>query len=252
MKVFPGVLTAAIAALIIWTAPAGATGMAGAGASTPGGADAGMKGSPVIFGKIIETMDSAGYTYALIESKGERMWLAMPETKLKVGEEMVFGAGNLMPNFKAKSLDRTFDRIIFSPGPVTLPGTKGAHPKSGMGTGTDRATPAGKIKVDKAPGDKSYTVEDVYKKGGGLDNQEVSVRGRVVKVSRNIMGKNWVHIQDGTGDGGKGDNNLVVTTSEESASVGDVVTATGKIAKDKDFGYGYKYEIIMEDAKITK
>ena len=92
---------------------------------------------------------------------------------------------------------------------------------------------------------------EVYKKKSSLAGKTVSVRGKVVKVSKNIMGNNWVHIQDGTGAADKGTHNLVVTTNDD-ASVGDVVTATGIIAPDKDFGYGYKYEVIMEQAELKK
>jgi hypothetical protein len=73
----------------------------------------------------------------------------------------------------------------------------------------------------------------------------------VVKINTGIMGKNWVHIQDGTGDPKEGAHNLVATSQDEPA-VGDVVTVTGTLARDRDFGGGYRYTAIIEDAKITK
>ena len=92
---------------------------------------------------------------------------------------------------------------------------------------------------------------EIYTQRTSLDKKQVSVRGKVVKVSEGIMGKNWVHIQDGTGNQNGGSNNLIVTT-QDLPSVGDIVTAQGTIYKDKDFGSGYKYGVIMEEASIKK
>ena len=73
------------------------------------------------------------------------------------------------------------------------------------------------------------------------------MRGKVVKFSPQIMGKNWIHVQDGTGAAGT--NDLTVTTLDE-AKVGDTVLVTGKITLNKDFGMGYKYDLIIEDGKV--
>ena len=63
-----------------------------------------------------------------------------------------------------------------------------------------------------------------------------------------IMGKNWLHVKDGTGTSGTDD--LVVTTSV-TAKVGDKVLVNGKVSSDKDFGSGYRYDVIIEDAEVT-
>ena len=106
------------------------------------------------------------------------------------------------------------------------------------------------IKVEKATGKDAYTVSELYEKSGTLDKKGITVRGKIVKVSKGIMGKNWIHLQDGTGDSGKGTHDLVVTTAMDAAAVGDAVTVKGTIYKDKDFGSGYKYAVIMEEATI--
>lgn len=105
------------------------------------------------------------------------------------------------------------------------------------------------IKVEKAKGADAYTVSETYEQAGKLDKKQVVVRGKVVKVSRGIMGKNWVHLRDGSGDPAKGTNDLVATT-QDVPKVGDVVTAKGILYKDKDFGAGYKYRIIVEGATV--
>lgn len=119
-----------------------------------------------------------------------------------------------------------------------------------MGHGTPAAAePAGPIKVEKAKGKEAYTVAEVFANGKELDGKTAVIRGKVVKVSRAIMGKNWIHLKDGSGDDAKGTGRLVVT-SQDLPAVGDVVTARGTLHKDKDFGAGYRYDMIMEDASV--
>jgi hypothetical protein len=199
----------------------------------------------VLSGKVLETMDGGGYTYAKIDDEGKMLWLAMPTTKLKVGQDYTFNPGQEMRNFKSEALKRTFDSILFTNGLLVLPGTEEYRAKNKVKTSV-------KVKVAKAKGSEARTVAEVYQDKASLGGKKVSVRGKVVKISMGIMGKNWVHIQDGTGSPEKGTNDLVVTTLDESASIGDVVTATGTVTPDKDFGYGYRYDVIMEQAEIKK
>ena len=91
------------------------------------------------------------------------------------------------------------------------------------------------------------TVADIYAGKDTLGDTVVNVRGKVVKYNAQIMGKNWVHVQDGSGSSGT--NDLMVTT-QDAAKVGDVVLVSGKITRNKDFGSGYKYDLIIEDAKV--
>jgi predicted acyltransferase (DUF342 family) len=80
-------------------------------------------------------------------------------------------------------------------------------------------------------------------------SKEFEIKGAVVKVNEQVMGKNWVHIQDGTGVGGNFD--LTITTQAD-VEVGDVVTFKGKLTLEKDFGAGYFYEVIMEDGTLMQ
>lgn len=207
-----------------------------------------------VSGKVIETMDAGGYTYVCVESSGQKTWVAIPQTKVEKNTVMFFKPGYTMENFNSKSLNRTFDKIVFSPGPMALPGAKaeqtGTMDKAKHGSKT-AATPAGQIDVDKAKGKNAFTVAELYEKAASLKDKDVVVKGKVVKVSSGIMGKNWLHLQDGTGKSDKGTHDMLVTTDGEAA-VGDIVTATGALRKDKDFGSGYSYEVMIEDAKISK
>ncbi len=202
-------------------------------------------------GKVVQTMNSGGYTYVEIENKGKKLWVAIGETKIKKGDMVTFKPGAVMENFESKTLKRKFDRIIFSEGLAT-PGAAAAEPKP---TGSKDKAVATKenVKVEKAAGANAYTVEDLYKKRAALNNKPVTVKGKVVKVSMGIMQRNWIHIQDGTGNASKGTHNLVVTsTAQNVPAKGDVVTASGTFIKDKDFGSGYKYEAIIENATFAK
>jgi len=107
-------------------------------------------------------------------------------------------------------------------------------------------------KTEKPAADKVYKVSDLFKGKAALDKKQVTVKGKVVKVSSGIMRRNWIHLQDGSGTPALKDNDLTVTTTQDLPAVGKVVTITGTLAKDKDFGSGYFYQVIVEDATIKK
>lgn len=91
-------------------------------------------------------------------------------------------------------------------------------------------------------------VEEVFAKKDTLNGKKITVKGEVVKFNSGIMGKNWVHIKDGSGKSGTND---LTATTKDSAKIGDKVVVTGTLAVGKDFGAGYKYEAIIEDATVT-
>ena len=93
------------------------------------------------------------------------------------------------------------------------------------------------------------TVESIYMEKTKLNGKQVSVRGKVVKVNNGIMKRNFLHIQDGTG---KKDTNDLIITSNQTATVGDDITVTGTVVLDTDFGFGYKYPLLVEKSKIQK
>jgi len=217
------------------------------------------KGPEFIFGTVKEAMNSGGYTYVLLEFEGKQTWVAMPETSVSVGDELMLQPGDVMHNFHSKTLNRTFETIIFSPGPMTRDSAEGAKDKgkkaaasahkASAHTGSPRLKKAVTEPMAKAKGDNAVSVQEAYSRAKELDGKRVKVRGQVVKVSANIMGKNWVHIQDGTGDVESGDFDLTVTT-KDMPEVGDVVIAEGTLHADKDFGAGYFYRVIVEDASV--
>jgi hypothetical protein len=106
------------------------------------------------------------------------------------------------------------------------------------------------VKVPKASGADARTVAEVFAQRAALKEKPVTIRGKVVKYNEGIMGRNWVHLRDGTGTSGK-DNDITVTTDDRTA-VGDVIVVKGTVRVDKDFGAGYAYPVIVEDAKVSK
>lgn len=220
-------------------------------------------------GTVAETMDGGGYTYVNLDTGSEKFWVAGPQTKVEVGQEVIMGKGMAMTNFHSKALERTFDVIYFV---GAIEDTEHTHPEDfakpegeakvasphgggmaggmgGMGGNSGHSTVemAGVTDVEKAAG--GYTVEEIFTESAKLGGQPVKVRGQVVKFTANIMGTNWAHIQDGTGAGPTGD--LTVTTSDVVA-VGDIVVVEGSLTLNKDFGAGYQYSAIIEGAKLTK
>jgi hypothetical protein len=228
-------------------------------AASPQSTAAEAPAAPVaLSGKVLQTMNAGGYSYVYIEQKdGKKVWVAVAETPVKVGAEMSFKPGMEMGKFESKALKRTFDSIVFSDGVLSGAATKAAaDPAKDQGTspgsGGTIAAKAAKISVAKAAGANAYTVEEAYKNSAKLNKKKVVISGQVVKVSSGIMDRNWIHIQDGTGSEKKKTHNLVCTSKTDTADVGDVVTITGTLIKDRDFGSGYKYNVIVEDSKITK
>lgn len=245
------------------------TGIAASGPSTPGDAPA-SAGS----GKVIDTMNASGYTYLLVDSGKEQTWVAIPETTVSKGATVQYAAGMVMQNFHSKTLDRTFASIVFSPGlegttaePENNPAEKATpdsnsfaaaveaekdakpEPMSASGGSLGAIVPFSEIKVEKVSGAMGQTVQEIFSKAKELDGKTVQVRGKVMKTNVGIMGRNWVHLQDGSGDPMTNTHDLVITTAE-SPTQGEILAFEGKLSADKDFGAGYSYMVIIEDAKI--
>jgi hypothetical protein len=127
---------------------------------------------------------------------------------------------------------------------------RGAQPPTAP-AGHPTTTPAASsaAPVDKAP--NGHTIAEVFAARADLVGKPVTVRGRVVKFTGGVMNTNWMHLQDGSGSAGTGDHDITVTTHDE-ATIGDVVLVTGTVATNKDLGAGYTYDVLVEDAKISR
>ncbi|HMN23555.1 MAG TPA: hypothetical protein PKE38_03590 [Ignavibacteriaceae bacterium] len=189
-----------------------------------------------------EKIDANNYSYLKVKDKDKEYWIAVNKMDIETGEYVIFSKAMEMKNFKSESLDRTFETILF----VDDAKKSGSEdqiksPHQNVATGKD-------VSINVQPVKDGYTIEQVYNKKTSLEFKTIKVRGKVVKVNENIMGTNWVHIQDGTGTNETHD--LLITTSQ-SVKVGSTIIAEGKVVKDKDFGSGYFYNVLLENSKIT-
>ncbi|MBX7187131.1 MAG: nucleotide-binding protein [Vicinamibacteria bacterium] len=212
-----------------------------------------------VTGTVAETIDAGPYTYLRLKTASGEVWAAVNEAKLKPGTEVTVGNAIWMANFESKTLNRKFDRILF--GSLMGEGAAAAalppgHPSTSAmaqapASGAAPAADQGDVKVEKAPGKDSKTVAEIYANKAALKGVEVVVRGRVVKFNPEIMGRNWLHLRDGSGSAEKQDNDITITTSDVVAK-GDIVTLRGKVALDQDFTAGYAYPVMIEGAKVVK
>jgi hypothetical protein len=211
-----------------------------------------------IAGTVLETLDASSYTYVRFETTDGEAWAAVPQVRLEIGSQVAVANPRLMSNFESKTLGRVFETIYFG----TLEGQGAASAMAKGGANPHGLSPGGMedvvsahdanaepIDLAKAEGATGRTVAELYAESSDLSGKAVAVRGKVVKYSAGIMGRNWIHLQDGTGDASAGTHDITVTSSG-TAAVGDIVLVEGTVAVDKDFGAGYRYAVIVEDASM--
>lgn len=235
----------------------------GAEASAPSAPESSlpsMDGAPTatpadgaLVGTIAETMDAGGYTYVRLETPSGEAWAAGPGTRVAVGQTVQVANPQPMPGFHSSTLDRTFEQIYFGSalvGVAAVEGAASADPGAEiLPTGSSAAPAGASVEGAVARAEGGQTVEEIIVGKDAWVGKEILLRAEVVKFTPEIMGKNWLHVQDGTG--GKGTNDLTITT-DAVVAVGDVVLVKGTLQADKDFGYGYEYALIVEDAEVTK
>ncbi|RLD53577.1 MAG: hypothetical protein DRJ05_16215 [Bacteroidetes bacterium] len=208
-----------------------------------------MKSSDVQKITALEVIDVDSYTYLKVDENGKKFWMAIMSRPVEKGKQYYYKESIMMYDFASKQLNRTFDSIMFITDFSDQPFVDNdiAHEDSK------------KIKTDN-PQNKAISIDlpkggislaDIYKNKDQYDGKSVVVRGVVVKMNEMIMGKNWIHLQDGSNHEGFFD--LTITTKEAfEYALGDTITFQGNIALNKDFGAGYKYDIIMEEGHLKK
>ena len=229
--------------------PAGQPSVDQAAASAAAAQDA-----PTVTGPVLETMNAANYTYVRVKTDRGDIWAASGEFKVAVGDRVTLALEMPMENFHSQTLKRDFPVIYFTTRiaregealPSAVPAMMSAHGQAG---GAVPAAAAAQVTEPIQPAPGGTTVAKIWADRKSLAGKTVTVRGKVVKFNGGIMGRNWIHIQDGSGAAADGTNDLLVT-SDAAAKVGDVVTVTGTVAVDKDFTAGYAYAVMIENAKI--
>jgi len=221
--------------------------------------DTGATEQPVpdkIRGKVTDVVEAAGYTYAEVDTGKEKVWAATTTTPLEIGDMIAFTTEMPMENFHSSSINRDFPIVYFvnrfitdEKSPAGSASTAGSE-----GTATTTASPHDRIKpasaatpvegIDKVEG--GNTIAELYADRQPLAGKTVRVRGKVIKFTAGVMGRNWLHIRDSSTM-----DDLTVTT-DGTAAIDAVVVVEGKLALDKDFGFGYVYPLIVEDATVAQ
>ncbi|PKQ61530.1 hypothetical protein BZG02_15170 [Labilibaculum filiforme] len=187
-----------------------------------------------------ETFNAGGYTYI---NGSNDLWLAVGQRPIEVGKSYYYKGALEMRNFHSKELNRDFPLIYFL---NTISDTPIENKMPMQASGMKKQT-AKKIEVSIEKTEGNPNIATIFSEKEKFSGKQVSIKGKVAKFNQNIMGKNWIHIQDGSDF--EGDFDLTIT-SVATVAVGQIIEVTGIIALNKDFGAGYSYNVIMEDATI--
>ena len=209
----------------------------------------------MVRGTVLETMDSGGYTYAQLETDQDTRWVATQQTTVEVGDIVQVSEGMAMADFTSNTLNRTFDVVYFTGAMTNLSKVKmpEGHPETALPPGhpsTESAAQPEAVEATVAPLESGQDIASVYANKDTLAGQQVSLRGKVVKYNEGILGQNFIHLQDGSGDAAGGTHDMTVT-SQATTAVGETVVVTGTIVLDKDFGAGYSFPVLIADASIS-
>lgn len=187
-----------------------------------------------------EALNTDKYTYIRARENEEEYWIAIAKRDIKVGKTYFYRGGLMKKNFQSKEFNRVFETIylvgdFWEEGAANSASASGIPPASASVEPPKNVTPApGAIKI-------SELVAHLSK----YEGKTVKITGKCVKVNPMIMGKNWIHLQDGSGK----NLDLTVTTTD-MVQLGDIVTLEGTLTLNKDFGAGYRYEYIVEGAVV--
>ena len=209
----------------------------------------------------VQSLEVAGrYQYLALATESGEVWTAVPAGEVAEGDQATVEGAVEMVDFHSKTLGKTFKSVWFG----TLAGTsaakeaatEGAAKAAGEEAAPKEAAPAapasggGPEAATEASSGKPMAVDRVFAIRSTLQGKPVLVKGKVVKFNGGIMGRNWVHLQDGTGDPEKGTHDLLVTT-DQVVEVGSTVAFKGSVGNDKNFGFGYRYDVLVEQAQVV-
>lgn len=209
---------------------------------------AGSEADQVHVAEVIFAKTAGGYTYLRINEGGKELWLAALPMQVAVGDRVEYAGGDVMKDFKSKAMDRTFDAIRFVSRVHVL---NRDMPKDDIhnrvSAGHEHAAPPKRGEIARLQ--DGTTVGEIFNQRDKLVGKRVVLRAKVVKINRNILGKNWITLADGTGSS---PDDTIVVTSRDSPAVGEVVTVSGVLKTNVDLGSGYSYKAILEEARFTR
>lgn len=203
--------------------------------------------SASIKGEVLEVIEVETYIYLRLKTKDGEAWAAVARAPVRKGADVTIENAVLMNNFSSKSLNRTFDKIAFG----SLGGAGAGGDLSAAHSGVGKAAGVVDVRIPKAVGANARTVEEIVTRKAELKDKTVLVRGKVVKFTPDILGKNWIHLRDGSGSVSENTHDVLVTTKDQ-AKIGEVVVAKGVVHTDRDLGSGYSYRVLIEEATLQR
>ena len=235
-----------------------------------------------IIGEVSEVLTTEDYLYVQLTTDAIKIWTATPIFEVKVGDRLVLpNAGLGMPNFPSKVLDKTFGFVYFISGLITeeeyhagiaakesseqaeqenssvstdiAPNAKAPNDITHNNIAKNNEHPLTNDEVttlnkSSLEGNDTISIAELFNQKEQLLGKQVTVQGKVVKYSPSIMGTNWLHLQDGS-TSTNNNNDLTITTLAK-VEVGNLVMVQGAITLNKDFGAGYKFDVIIENANV--
>ena len=199
--------------------------------------------------KVDSVIQGTQYTYLKLDENNNKYWVATAKAEFNPGETLYYEGGLEMNNFTSKEVGRTFDKLLLVQEFSREPGNMASQQAMPEQYDHSKSSAVAKEEINVKPAEGGITIAELYANPKDYDGKTVKVRGKVTKVNTGIMGRNWIHIQDGTSNGNNYD--LTITT-DDIAQDGATVTFEGTISLNKDFGAGYTYPVIMENAKKLK
>lgn len=191
-----------------------------------------------------EVLPTDKYAYLRVMEGDKKYWVAIPKMDIEVGESLRYEGGLLKKNFYSQEYDRVFETVylvskIWRQNPQVETATTAQVTKTKAGASLN-------VKVDNiTPTEGAITIAELFTNKEKYNRKVVKITGKCVKVNPKIMKRNWIHLQDGSGK----EFDLTITTQQD-IPLGAVLTLEGTIALDRDFGAGYRYDIIMEGAEV--
>lgn len=199
-------------------------------------------------GAVVWTVDATGYTYVELETPSGAIWAAGPRTELELGDVVRLVQASPMADFYSPTLDRRFALIYFATALVSENASASADPPATPHPPIAESPTVEPGSVEALPG--GMTIGEILVRARESAGTEVAVRARVVKVTRHVLGKTWLHLRDGTRTP-DGADDLTVSTTDDAA-LGDLVVARGRIMLDRDLGHGYRFPVLLEDALVAR
>lgn len=189
-------------------------------------------------GVVLEAIDAPPHTFLRLDTAVGEKWAAVPSTGLAKGAAVRVRVAASRQGYESMALGRTFERMTF-----------------GELAGSDARVVVPErepVKVPKAEGPLARTVAEIHALKATLKGKEVLLRAKVVKLTPEVNGQDWVHLRDGTGAAETGDHDLTATTKETTLKVGQVVLMRGRLVLDKDMGGRYKFPVLLDGAKLVR